>query len=84
MGQHVDKVLVWQRYPGTSSSPTSMIEGRDFFVNDILKQYAGKRVDPMPMDAEAPLFLMYSSGTTGKPKGCQHRTGCARDLPDHL
>ena len=75
LGQQVDKVLVWQRYPGKASSPTPMVEGRDFFVNDILKDYQRKRVDPVPMDAEAPLFLMYTSGSTGKPKGCQHRTG---------
>ena len=75
LGQQVDKVLVWQRYPGKYSSPTPMIKGRDFFVNDILKNYRGKRVDPLPMDSEAPLFLMYTSGSTGKPKGCQHRTG---------
>ncbi|TBR76508.1 MAG: acetyl-coenzyme A synthetase, partial [Burkholderiaceae bacterium] len=74
-GQHVDKVLIWQRYPGKYSAKTPLVEGRDVFVNDILKQYQGKRVEPEKMDAEAPLFLMYSSGTTGKPKGCQHRTG---------
>jgi acetyl-CoA synthetase len=74
-GQDVDKVLVWQRYPGKYSSNTPMVEGRDFFVNDLLKEYHGKRVDPVPMPAEAPLFLMYTSGTTGKPKGCQHSTG---------
>jgi len=73
--QTVDKVLVWQRYPGKYSSKTPMAEGRDFFVNDLLKQYYGARVDPVPMPAEAPLFLMYTSGTTGKPKGAQHSTG---------
>ncbi len=74
-GQVVDKVLVWQRYPGKYSAQTPMVEGRDFFVNDLLTKYYGTRIDPVPMPAEAPLFLMYTSGTTGKPKGCQHSTG---------
>ena len=74
-GQKVDKVLVWQRYPGKASSPTAMVKGRDYVVNDELKKYYGARVEPERMPAEAPLFLMYTSGTTGKPKGCQHSTG---------
>ena len=74
-GQRVDKVLVWQRYPGKASSPTQMVEGRDFFINDVLKNYYGQQVEPEKMNAEEPLFLMYTSGTTGKPKGCQHGTG---------
>ncbi len=74
-GQTIDKILVWRRHPGKYCSATPMVKGRDFFVDEILGNYRGKRVDPVPMDAEAPLFLMYTSGTTGKPKGCQHRTG---------
>ena len=74
-GQKIKKVLVWQRYPGKYSAKTPMVEGRDFFVNDLLKNYYGVRIDPVPMPAEAPLFLMYTSGTTGKPKGAQHSTG---------
>jgi acetyl-CoA synthetase len=74
-GHVVDKVLVWQRFPGKNSSAATMVPGRDYFINDLLKDFRGKRVEPVPMDSEAPLFLMYTSGTTGKPKGCQHRTG---------
>ena len=74
-GHKVDKVLIWQRYPGKYSSPTQLVAGRDFIVNDVLKQYRGKRLEPVRLPAEAPLFLMYTSGTTGRPKGCQHSIG---------
>jgi acetyl-CoA synthetase len=74
-GQKIKKVLIWQRYPGKYSAQTPMVNGRDFIINDLLKDYYGVRIDPVPMPAEAPLFLMYTSGTTGKPKGAQHSTG---------
>ena len=74
-GQTVDKVLVWRRYPGKYVSKRPMVERRDYFMDEVLKDYAGKRVDPIPMPSEDPLFLMYTSGTTGKPKGCQHSIG---------
>jgi len=74
-GQKVEKVLIWQRYPGKYSSKIEMVKGRDFIVNDLLADYKGSIVEPVSMPAEAPLFLMYTSGTTAKPKGCQHSTG---------
>jgi acetyl-CoA synthetase len=74
-GQDVDKVLVWRRIRDQYISETKMIKNRDYFVDELLADYKGKRVDPVQMDAEAPLFLMYTSGTTGKPKGCQHSSG---------
>ncbi len=74
-GAEVDKVLVWRRYPRTYSSKTPMVSGRDFFVDEVLSEYRGKVVQPVSMPAEAPLFLMYTSGTTARPKGCQHSTG---------
>ena len=74
-GAKVDKVLVWRRYPGKDSSQTPMVDGRDFFVDELLEQYRGRRVEPESMPSDAPLFLMYTSGTTAQPKGCQHSTG---------
>jgi acetyl-CoA synthetase len=74
-GQKVDHVLVWQRYPGKVSAATPMVEGRDVFVNEVLEKYHRARVEPEKMLSEEVLFLMYTSGTTGKPKGAQHSIG---------
>ncbi|HEY3005631.1 MAG TPA: acetate--CoA ligase [Kribbellaceae bacterium] len=75
LGHEVDKVLVWRRHHGQYASQTPMVDGRDFFVDELLPDYRGAVVEPVSMPAEAPLFLMYTSGTTGRPKGCQHSTG---------
>jgi acetyl-CoA synthetase len=74
-GVEVDKVLVWRRHRGEYASSSPMVEGRDFFVDEVMEDYRGKLVEPVSMPADAPLFLMYTSGTTGRPKGCQHSTG---------
>ena len=73
-GVKVDKVLIWNRYPEKESN-VDLVDGRDYLVYDLLKKYRGERIKPVSMASESPLFIMYTSGTTAKPKGIQHSTG---------
>ncbi|QFU82997.1 acetate--CoA ligase [Natronorubrum aibiense] len=47
----------------------------EYDYHELRELFAGETVDPVPRDAEDMLFLMYTSGTTGEPKGVVHTTG---------
>ncbi|MBB6645400.1 acetate--CoA ligase [Halobellus ruber] len=51
------------------------LKGNQHDWDDLLADFQGDRVDPVERNAEDMLFLMYTSGTTGKPKGVKHTTG---------
>ncbi|MBI1371064.1 MAG: acetate--CoA ligase [Planctomycetes bacterium] len=54
--------------------PCHMKEGRDHWYHDLM-EVASPDCPAEPMDAEDVLFILYTSGTTGKPKGIVHTTG---------
>ena len=58
----------------SADAPCPMRAGRDVWYHDLLAG-ADPHCPAEPMEAEHPLFLLYSSGSTAKPKGIVHTTG---------
>jgi len=66
----IEHVVVVKR----GGNDVNMIEGRDHWYHDLMSE-ASLDCPAEPMDSEQLLFLLYTSGTTGKPKGIMHTTG---------
>ena len=69
----IKNVVVVQRQAGTAF-PVHIKEGRDHWYHRLM-QDAAPECPPEAMDAEDMLYILYTSGTTGKPKGIVHTTG---------
>lgn len=67
---NVEKVIVVAR----TGEAIEMKKGRDLWWHDLMAN-ASADCPPAKLDAEHPLFVLYTSGTTGKPKGILHTTG---------
>jgi acetyl-CoA synthetase len=57
-----------------TGAPCEMREGRDLWFHEAMDA-AGPECPAVPLDAEHPLFILYTSGSTAKPKGILHTTG---------
>ena len=71
----IEHVVVVDRIASSGGGvATAMTEGRDHWYHDLMAS-AEPHCPPEPMDSEDLLYLLYTSGTTGKPKGIMHTTG---------
>ncbi len=66
----IEHVVVVRR----GGNPVEMVSGRDHWYHELMAD-AATECPAEPMDSEQLLFLLYTSGTTGKPKGIMHTTG---------
>ena len=73
-GTTIEKVVVVRRLGEKASLNINMVEGRDYWWHELMEG-AEPYCEPEVLDSEDIHFILYTSGTTGKPKGIEHHVG---------